>query len=433
MKITAAGDIILMQPLADEGYEGIEGVREFIGRGDARIGNLEMCVTDNDTYGSTVSGGTWVNARPAALDSVLSYGFNFLGFSNNHSFDMGPEGFKETLAFAKERGITLAGAGENLAAAAHPVFNTFRSGRVALIAASLSFSEESRAGDANREVKGRPGLNAIRTKITLEVTPEHFQAIQEIYDNTGYDGWRIQDIKDGFIPPLPEGTLPMSKYWITKTDGEERKVVTCNKADLERMRKSIEAAKLVADYVVVMIHAHAMKKTDDTEPADSIIELAHFCADAGACAVIGSGAHRLRPIELYKSVPIFYSLADFAFQSNMVEHQPADAFYNAGIDDHEMSIKELALKTKGWSIGHHTQAFNFKSIIPYMEFDGDKLTELTLCPIELGFDKPRTFKGVPYVANATQAEDIYNELVRVSKSYGTKMTLGADGLIRVEL
>lgn len=44
-------------------------------------------------------------------------------------------------------------------------------------------------------------------------------------------------------------------------------------------------------------------------------DLAHACIDAGAIAVIGHHPHLLQEVEVYKGVPIFYSIGNFLFSS----------------------------------------------------------------------------------------------------------------------
>ena len=110
MKITATGDSILNQGFPEEGYEGFDEIKAFIGRGDARIGNLETTVTNWDTYPSAYSGGTWISCTPRVLDHYLRLGLNFLGFANNHTMDMGPDGLLETLEHVHARDVAIAGA-----------------------------------------------------------------------------------------------------------------------------------------------------------------------------------------------------------------------------------------------------------------------------------------------------------------------------------
>ena len=91
-------------------------------------------------------------------------------------------------------------------------------------------------------------------------------------------------------------------------------VMEINPADLERLKKSIEEAEFQADYVMVSVHSHQISGTKKEEPAQMLKDLAHFCIDAGANAVVGHGPHLLRPIEVYKDSPIYYSLGDFILE-----------------------------------------------------------------------------------------------------------------------
>jgi poly-gamma-glutamate synthesis protein (capsule biosynthesis protein) len=49
------------------------------------------------------------------------------------------------------------------------------------------------------------------------------------------------------------------------------------------------------------------------EIRDYQIELAHLCADLGCKAVLGAHPHRLQGIEVYRGVPILYSLGNFVY------------------------------------------------------------------------------------------------------------------------
>ncbi len=432
MKITATGDSILNQGLPEEGYEGFEELKAFIGRGDARIGNLETTVTDWDTYASAYCGGTWISCEPRVLDHYLRFGLNFMGFANNHTMDMGPDGLLETIEHLKKRGVAFAGAGADLEKAAAPAFRTFQSGRVAFLAICATFDPAARAGYASRSLKGRPGLNALRKTRKVYVDPAHFQALQEIDENTELNGVLKYSIRDGFNPAWPEGTLKIGEFTFCRTEGKEEVVTTCHPRDLERMENAIKDAHYVADYVVVMLHDHAIKGMDMSEPDDGAREFAHFCIDHGVDAVIGTGTHQFKPIELYKGKPIFYSLGNFCFQSNMVVHQPQDLLDKFNLPE-MTDIQALAARNKDWKIGLHTQYYNFRTVIPYLEYDKNRLVKAELKPVELGFEKERTFKGIPYPANAKQTREIFERLGELSAPYGTKLNLRDDGIIEIVL
>ena len=433
MKMTATGDSILIQGYPEGGYPGFEEVKAYIGKGEARFGNLETCITDWDTYASAYSGGTWMNAEPRILPQILGYGFNFLGFANNHTMDLGPDGLLETVENVKKTGTAIAGAGKNLAEASAPVFRDFAGGRVGFISVTASIADAGRAGNQSRTMKGRPGANMLRKSKRVMINAEHFQALKEIVANTAVNGSREMSIRDGFTPADPEGEIPFENYRFCLTDGKEEVVTAPNKTDLKRILAAVEDAKLVADYVVVMLHDHAMKGRDAGEPDDACHSFCRTLIDNGVDAVIGTGTHQFKPIEIYKGHPIFYSLGNFCFQSNMVEHQPADMFDKYGLSMDMNDIRGLAARSSDWKIGHHTQFFNFRTVIPYMEFEGHTMTKLQLMPVELGFDKVRSAKGIPYPANEQQTKEIFDRVNELSAPYGTKLTLNAEGLIDVEV
>ena len=70
-----------------------------------------------------------------------------------------------------------------------------------------------------------------------------------------------------------------------------------------------------ADYVLISIHSHELSGNSKENPSDFLQEFAHKCIDSGADAIIGHGPHLLRPIEIYKNRPIFYSLGDFVIHN----------------------------------------------------------------------------------------------------------------------
>ena len=65
-------------------------------------------------------------------------------------------------------------------------------------------------------------------------------------------------------------------------------------------------------------------------------------------------------------------------------------------------------------------------------FDGDRLVELALHPIGLGFGAPRQVRGRPMLADAPLAQKILNDLSTLSAPFGTRLTV-RDGVGYVDL
>jgi len=72
------------------------------------------------------------------------------------------------------------------------------------------------------------------------------------------------------------------------------------------------------------------------------------------------------------------------------------------------------------------------SVIPSMTLEGDGLAELKLHPIDLGQGLPRSQRGRPMLAEPETAERILGTMQRLSKPFGTEITV-EDGVGIVEL
>lgn len=82
---------------------------------------------------------------------------------------------------------------------------------------------------------------------------------------------------------------------------------------------------------MVSVHSHQISGDSKENPSQFLKDFAHRCIDAGAHAIIGHGPHLLRPIEVYKDCPIFYSLGDFVLQLYSIELAPEDFFAKQGL------------------------------------------------------------------------------------------------------
>ena len=258
----------------------------------------------------------------------------------------------------------------------------------------------------------------------------------KIAETTSINGFADMSRKNGFTPPLAEGTAAFGALSLKLSpDGREYVHTACDKRDMARILGAIEDARLIADYVVVMFHSHDILADSHEENPEYEEEFCRAVIDGGADLVLGGGTHQFKPVEIYTGKPILYSLGNFCFQSNMVEHQSADMLdmYRIGSADEYSGPKALAKRNKDWTIGHHTQPENFLSAIPYLEYEGGKLVKLELMPIGLGFDKPRTFKGIPYPATPEESDRIFKTLSRISAPYGTKMSRDEKGIIQIEV
>lgn len=199
------------------------------------------------------------------------------------------------------------------------------------------------------------------------------------------------------------------------------------------MRLAIAQAKKEHDYVVVCFHSHEIPNELDEEPDYFIETFARACIDWGACAVVGSGTHQIKAIELYKGKPIFYSIANFIFQSEKPLQLPADYYDRYGVDRSLTAQEAMAIRSDGGKRGLETEFKNYKGLIPMLEFDGDVLKNITIKPVELGFNhEDKSVKGLPHNANEAVTKEILETLQTLSALYGTKLQCN-DGYINVIL
>ena len=197
--------------------------------------------------------------------------------------------------------------------------------------------------------------------------------------------------------------------------------------DMERTENTIKKALSECENVIVNIHSHEIKHDTDDEPDDFLIEFCRKCIDAGASAVIGTGTHQLKAVEIYKDNPIFYSLGNFIFQSDMVFCMPDD-FREKYKMPHGLTAREqIAQRAKLGNGGLHTDVNNFRSLMPLMTFEDRRLKKLTLYPLRLDMHT-----GFPALADDAETKIIYDYLCDRNKQFGTVMEI-KNGIIEVKL
>ena len=430
MKICITGDSILMDKLP-RSYQGLGPVRDYIAQADVRINNLEMVISNNDQFASTYCGVPWLTAKPEVLDDILQYGFNCFGFANNHTMDYSYGGVESTLNAFAQRQMPVCGAGMSLAEATAPAMVETDQGKVAVLCITSTCDDAARAGDAGDVIPARPGVNKLRHTETFYVTPEHMAVLEQIAEATHINGRINNSKRGGYIVSRP-GVFSLGTVDFKCSD-IEGKESTPHAGDMERMRLAIAQAKTQTPNVIVCFHSHEIKAELDEEPDYFIEEFARKCIDWGACSVVGSGTHQVKAIEVYKGKPIFYSIANFIFQSEKPGVLPLDFYERYGIDP-ALSVEEAVyVRSNGGTRGLETEFKNYKGLMPLLEVETGEVKKVTIKPVELGFyHEDKTVKGLPHSASEEVTRDVFETLQSLSAEYGTKLTL-QDGLIEVAL
>ncbi|MFP3950565.1 MAG: CapA family protein [Candidatus Bathyarchaeia archaeon] len=430
LKLVATGDaLITMRQSVHEEQEFLEMV-DIIRNSDIAFTNLEMLLHnyDDDCYPAAECGGTYTRAQPEIIEDLMWMGFDLYGTANNHSLDYMYGGLLSTIDWLDSQGLTHAGTGRDLADARMPSYLESKVGRVALICAASTFAGFGRAGDARRDMKGRPGLNPLRYDTWYEARPETLEKLKEVYDELA-----LQEVhqEEGSYHFLGKKFVP----------GEDVGVHTKpNEKDMEGNLEAVREAVKQSDWVVFSLHAHESRNGEPERPAEFIEEFARSTIDAGAHAFIGHGHHAMRGIEIRDGCPIFYSLGNFIFQNETVQKMPAD-FYDRYFDNPYEYMPGEAFNARQDSpprpgypehLWFTEDEKYWMSFLPEMTFKGDELSSLILHPIELGQNKPRSQRGRPMLADEELSEKILGTISDLSKAYGTEIK-SEDGVGYVEL
>lgn len=427
MKFTAAGDMIIQQRIPQD-YEGYAELAPFICQGDGRFFNLETTLNrEGEACASQFSGGTYLRTNPEVLEDAKGFGFNMTSFNNNHAMDFFYTGFLSTLDAVSKSGLVHSGAGRNLAEASAPRYLDTKNGRVALISVNSDFDPSMMAGQQSPRVPGRPGINGLRLDTHIELPKDELELIKKIAAETKINASKDITRKEGYFPPLADDECELGELKF-RLGEESRYVMKVKDADMARVERAIYEAQLQADYIMVSVHSHQISGDSKENPAQFLKDFAHRCIDAGAHAIIGHGPHLLRPIEVYKDCPIFYSLGDFVLQLYSIELAPEDFFAKQGLTSSATVHELLKTRSKDFTVGLMTDKRMFRSVIPFWETDGTKLTRLTLMPIEMPMSGNKSEIGLP---RRSYTPEIAEYLAAMCQPYGTKITTENDGLLTV--
>jgi poly-gamma-glutamate synthesis protein (capsule biosynthesis protein) len=412
------GDSIITRALSVyEEPEYLEMIERIRGA-DVAFTNLEVLLHDYQTWPAHQSGGTWMRADPKMAEELVWAGFDLVSMANNHTGDYGVEGMRLTMEHVRAAGLVGAGVGESLAAAREAKFLETAEARVALVSMASTFTDHSVAGRSRGDMPPRPGLSPLRFTTTRIVTPE---AMQELREAAAALGQRV-----------PDDPTRLRFSGETYVVGDEiGRRTTPNEQDVAEVAAVVRNADLLADYVIVTIHAHE-SGAERMAPADFLVSFAHAMIDAGADVFVGHGPHVLRGIEIYRGKPIFYSLGDFLFQNETLLRLPAENYerYELGTDAHvgDFNLSRYANDTRSFP----AQPEIWESVIAMPTFRGGELVSIELHPISLQHGAPRWVRGRPLPADDELSGKILDDLARISRPFGTTIrTEGGVGIVEL--
>jgi poly-gamma-glutamate synthesis protein (capsule biosynthesis protein) len=255
------GDVFVRR---DDPRSVFRHVRETMRGADIMIGNLEGAYADSGEPWPKGEIPQW-RAGAKQIAAIEEGGFHAMGVTNNHIMDYGLDGLYESLGYLDRLGIKHAGGGRNLAEAHAPALVKSREASVAMLAYTSVFAT---GWEATPE---RGGLATMPARTAFE-----------------------PDVRTFENPGKP----PKIRSWMV--DAAKR-----------QLKEDIAAARRQAQIVICSFHWGV--SSGYTALTEYQVELGHLAVDHGADLVFGHHPHLLQGIEVYKGIPIFYSLGNFTF------------------------------------------------------------------------------------------------------------------------
>ncbi len=419
--VAAVGDCIMARPVSQT--IGFAPIGRAIQEADLAFGNFEgtaIDLTRTPAVPQAEFGGVWIIGAPAVARDLKAIGFDVMSRANNHATDWGLEGMRETSRLLDEAGIIHAGVGEHRAAARAARYIDTDKGRVALISIASTFTPLSRSAPPVGEAPGRAGVNALRTTRYAFVTADELRTLRTIREQQPAGSVRLLERE-----PPDELELFGVRY---KAADHRGFTYTMDAIDEREILRSIRAAKQLADFVIVTIHAHEPGNWSET-PADFLPKLAHEAIDAGADEFIGHGPHQLRGIEVYRGRPIFYSLGNFIFQLDLLAPVASDLYEQYKMDSAVTTDAEFNAMWNQLVFGGDVW---YQSVVATSRFEKGQLAGIQLRPVDLNYTARGADRGVPRPASIDMAGTILQRLARLSQPFGTQVAIERGvGIVRV--
>ncbi|HTI88381.1 MAG TPA: CapA family protein, partial [Alphaproteobacteria bacterium] len=206
--------------------------------------------------------------------------------------------------------------------------------------------------------------------------------------------------------------------------------------DVAENLRQIRNARAFADKVIASLHCHdlggptllsAKRRTEVDDLADFAIDFGRRCIDAGVDIFVCHGPQVPLAVEVYKGKPLFHGIGTFVFQVETMKYLPAEAYDRYGLDGNATPADFIEARYQGDTRGHTGDPTQWEQMFAMCEFSGDRLASVQLHPIDLGFQRSRTQRGRPMLADAAIANRVLARVQRLSARYGTRVDI-RDGI-----
>ena len=427
LSFVAVGDCIITRKCRQRTEESFTELVDLIRKADVAFSNFELVTPKPPLVPSSEHGMPNLLGPEWVIDELAWMGFNLFNLANNHSCDYMYKGFVDTMEAFERRGLAWAGGGRDLGEARSPGYLETRAGRAALIGAAASFSTGSLAAPSRPDMPGRPGLNPLRVDRDFVLDKEGMEALSRIDRLLGTAAVLDRRVKAGLLTDYKEGSIKFLGLDFFPGDRcQFRQRV--KREDLDDICQWIGDARRQADFVVMSLHCHHGKDGDanNFHMAEFLPDVAHRMIDAGADAFVGHGPHLLRPIEVYRGKPVFYSLGNFIFELEGVRRFPAEMYQRYGLGPRNTPADFCDAREwdkKGNLIAFPAGPQFYETVLPVCQFENGKLAAMDLYPVVLGRTAPRTHRGDPELAGADEGRAILQFIGAVSLPFGLKVDI----------
>jgi len=406
MTVALTGDTIVTRPLSGHSEPEYVALLDLLRGADAAFTNLETLF--HDFEGPAMAAMPALRSDPKLARDLAWAGFDLVARANNHAWDYGTAGWRETGRHVAAAGLVQAGTGGSLVEARRAAIFRAPAGSVALVSASSTFPDAARAGNPRGRIPARPGVNPLRVETTYVVSRGQLEELRAMARELGQS------------PPAEGDRLDLGGLRFAA--GEKPGVsIVANAEDLEAIAAEVRRVSAVADHTIVSLHCHEAAASGRESPPDFLVAFAHGMIDAGADTVVGQGPHVLRGIELYRGRPILYGLGNLLFEYETVTELPADDYENVNLPPAAKPDDFFDRYDQGGARGYPADAEVWESAVALARWNGKRLEALELYPISLGFGLPRRERGRPVLAGPDLSRKILERLARLSEPFGTKI------------
>lgn len=193
MKLLIAGDFCPQDRVAAaferEDYASVlSEVRELTSQVDWSIVNFECPVTTSDAKPIEKCGPN-LRCTPKGVEALKWAGFNCVTLANNHFFDFGEDGVKETLTTLNNHGIDYVGGGFNLEEASTTYYKEIAGHRLAIINCC-----EHEFSIATTSSAGSNPLNPIHQFYTIKEARNHAEKVLVIVHG-GHEHFQLPSLR----------------------------------------------------------------------------------------------------------------------------------------------------------------------------------------------------------------------------------------------